>query len=200
MDKIPGQVAADCFFFDYGCLVFWGLDQKQEKELVNNIYKTLQVRAGAWGGAALRWGRDTRGVRRALSTYKTVHIRCRSSPTRHMRQVWHSKDSGPWTEAAICLAFCVLYTSFSSGVQSAIQSFAQVEIDDFQFNFSSSEAPHINNDVFTINKRQASDHQVITFTPSDHQVTLKPSDQLGSPAGRPAACSASAPADNDHAG
>ena len=47
MDKVPGQVAADCFFFDYGCLVFWGLDQKQEKELVNNIYKTLQVRAGA---------------------------------------------------------------------------------------------------------------------------------------------------------
>ena len=33
-------------------------------------------------------------------------------------------------------------------------------MDDFQFNYSSSEVPGIQNDIFTISRRQASDHQV----------------------------------------
>lgn len=35
---------ADCFFFDYGCLVFWGHDQEKEKELVDEVYKIFQVK------------------------------------------------------------------------------------------------------------------------------------------------------------
>ena len=37
---------------------------------------------------------------------------------------------------------------------------AQVEIDEFQFNCSTNEPPHIQNDMITINKRQAADHRV----------------------------------------
>ncbi|GAX82558.1 hypothetical protein CEUSTIGMA_g9984.t1 [Chlamydomonas eustigma] len=36
----------------------------------------------------------------------------------------------------------------------------EVEVDNFQFNFSADEPPNIQNDIFTINKRQATDHQV----------------------------------------
>ncbi len=37
----------------------------------------------------------------------------------------------------------------------------EIEIDNFTFNFSAEEPPNIQNDVFTINKRQASDHHVL---------------------------------------
>ncbi|KAG2443260.1 hypothetical protein HYH02_009333 [Chlamydomonas schloesseri] len=78
-----GAVGADVFFFEYGVVAFWGLQQQQE----TSILRTLAVAA----------------ERSPLSRY---------------------------------------------------------ERDEFVFNISVSEPPHIQNDTITINRRQASDHQV----------------------------------------
>ncbi|PNW74201.1 hypothetical protein CHLRE_13g589250v5 [Chlamydomonas reinhardtii] len=78
-----GAVRADVFFFEYGVVAFWGLQQQQE----TSILRTLAVSA----------------ERSPLSRY---------------------------------------------------------ERDEFVFNISVSEPPHIQNDTITINRRQATDHQV----------------------------------------
>ncbi|KAG2443418.1 hypothetical protein HXX76_001776 [Chlamydomonas incerta] len=78
-----GGVGSDVFFFEYGVVAFWGLQQQQE----TSILRTLAV----------------------------------------------SAERSP---------------------------LARYERDEFVFNISVSEPPHIQNDTITINRRQATDHQV----------------------------------------
>ncbi|KAG1665102.1 hypothetical protein FOA52_007793 [Chlamydomonas sp. UWO 241] len=75
----------DAFFFDYGVIITWGLDEAEEQELVCNVCKACEV--------------------------------------------------DPY-------------------------AYSDIEINEFEFNLSATEPPHIKNDVVTINKRQAMDHQL----------------------------------------
>jgi len=82
----PGGVPlGDIFYFDYGCVVFWGLTQEQEQDIL-----------------------------------RTMVVPCEVNPL----------------------------------------PVSELEIDEFNFRYTSTEKPHIRNDTITISKRAAADHTI----------------------------------------
>ena len=66
------------------------------------------------------------------------------SPGRKMYDI-----GNPATHFALSLLF-----------QATIEPLEDHEVDEFEFNFSSTEKPHVKNDTVTLNKKDAGDHEV----------------------------------------
>jgi len=83
--ELGGMPLGDIFYFDYGCVAFWGLTQKQEQDILRNLV-----------------------------------VPCEENPL----------------------------------------PVSELEIDEFQFHYTASERPHIQNDTITISNRAATDHTI----------------------------------------
>ena len=127
---------ADIFFFDYGVVACWGMTKNQEWTVVRGI--AAQVGWGEWSGGE--------GLKKRPGS-ETIP-KCDGAPC--------------LGTTAHCTIFPHLLSTPLSAPQVQIQPLLEkeMEVDEFEYNFSATEKPNVRNDTVTLHKRFARDHKV----------------------------------------
>ena len=69
----------EVYYFDFGCLAFWGLSERQEREVLGLLVSEGQRQAVAGGGSQWQSVASRRG-RRALCLTLALCARCTKGP------------------------------------------------------------------------------------------------------------------------